>query len=135
MVDRINSHIQQYNYNTIQRVKNVAMPSNDVQMSVAPSFTAAKTVPFATGQTQNLNLRTTLSGKEETQKYTFLTSKLDKNNSEYYRVRLSKNGVVKTYRVNRLIALTFINNPLNIYGQKVNGGAGRSVVSGFGLMK
>lgn len=28
-----------------------------------------------------------------------------------------------------------INNPLNIYGQKVNGGAGRSVVSGFGLMK
>lgn len=30
MVDRINSHIQQYNYNTVQRVKNVAMPSNDV---------------------------------------------------------------------------------------------------------
>ena len=39
--------------------------------------------------------------------------KFNKNNSEYYRVRLSKNGVVKTYRVNRLIALTFINNPLN----------------------
>lgn len=93
MVDRINSHIQQYNYNTIQRVKNVAMPSNDVQMSVAPSFTSAKTVPFATGQTQNLNLRTTLSGKEETQKYTFLTSKLDKNNRKILDALL-KNGVL-----------------------------------------
>ena len=31
----------------------------------------------------------------------------------YLRVRLSKNGVVKTYRVNRLIASTFIENPLN----------------------
>ena len=93
MVDRINSHIQQYNYNTIQRVKNVAMPSNDVQMAVAPSFTSAKTVPFATGQTQNLNLRTTLSGKEETQKYTFLTSKLDKNNRKILDA-LMKNGVL-----------------------------------------
>lgn len=93
MVDRINSHIQQYNYNTIQRVKNVAMPSNDVQMAVAPSFTSAKTVPFATGQTQNLNLRTTLSGKEETQKYTFLTSKLDKNNRKILNALL-KNGVL-----------------------------------------
>ncbi len=93
MVDRINSHIQQYNYNTIQRVKNVAMPSNDVQMAVAPSFTSAKTVPFATGQTQNLNLRTTLSGKEETQKYTFLTSKLDKNNRKILDALL-KNGVL-----------------------------------------
>lgn len=93
MVDRINSHIQQYNYNTIQRVKNVAMPSNDVQMSAAPSFTSAKTVPFATGQTQNLNLRTTLSGKEETQKYTFLTSKLDKNNRKILDALL-KNGVL-----------------------------------------
>lgn len=93
MVDRINSHIQQYNYNTIQRVKNVAMPSNDVQMAVAPSFTSAKIVPFATGQTQNLNLRTTLSGKEETQKYTFLTSKLDKNNRKILDALL-KNGVL-----------------------------------------
>ena len=28
-------------------------------------------------------------------------------------MRLSKNGIAKTYRVNRLIALIFINNPLN----------------------
>lgn len=93
MVDRINSHIQQYNYNTIQRVKNVTMPSNDVQVTAAPSFTSAKTVPIATGQTQNLNLRTTLSGKEETQKYTFLTSKLDKNNRKALDTLL-KNGVL-----------------------------------------
>ena len=39
--------------------------------------------------------------------------KFNKNNSGYYQVRLSKNGVAKTYRVNRLIALTFIENPLN----------------------
>ena len=39
--------------------------------------------------------------------------KFNKNDSGYYQVRLSKNGIAKTYRVNRLIALTFINNPLN----------------------
>ena len=35
------------------------------------------------------------------------------NQSGYLQVRLSKNGKAKTYRVNRLIALTFIKNPLN----------------------
>lgn len=39
--------------------------------------------------------------------------KFNKNNSGYLQVRLSKNGISKTYRVNRLIALTFIENPLN----------------------
>ena len=39
--------------------------------------------------------------------------KLNKNHSGYLQVRLSKNGIAKTYRVNRLIALTFIDNPLN----------------------
>lgn len=39
--------------------------------------------------------------------------KFNKNQSGYYQVKLSKNGVAKTYRVNRLIALTFIENPLN----------------------
>ena len=33
--------------------------------------------------------------------------------NKYLRVRLSKNGVAKTHRVNRLIALTFIENSLN----------------------
>ena len=39
--------------------------------------------------------------------------KFNKNNSGYFQVRLSKNGIAKTYRVNRLIAITFIDNPLN----------------------
>ena len=39
--------------------------------------------------------------------------KFNLNSNGYYRVRLSKNGIAKTYRVNRLIALTFIENPLN----------------------
>ena len=39
--------------------------------------------------------------------------KFNKNYSGYYQVRLSKNGIAKTYRVNRLVALTFIDNPLN----------------------
>ena len=37
--------------------------------------------------------------------------KFTKNKSGYYMVRLSKKGIAKTYRVNRLIALTFIDNP------------------------
>ncbi len=37
--------------------------------------------------------------------------KFNKNPSGYLQVRLSKNGKAKTYRVNRLIALTFIDNP------------------------
>lgn len=39
--------------------------------------------------------------------------KFNKNTSGYLQVRLSKNGIAKTYRVNRIIALTFIDNPLN----------------------
>lgn len=39
--------------------------------------------------------------------------KFNKNPNGYLQVRLSKNGVVRTYRVNRLIALTFIENPQN----------------------
>lgn len=39
--------------------------------------------------------------------------KFNKNPNGYLQVRLSKNGVAKTYRVNRLIALTFIDNPFN----------------------
>ncbi len=39
--------------------------------------------------------------------------KFNKNPNGYLQVRLSKNEKAKTYRVNRLIALTFIDNPLN----------------------
>lgn len=39
--------------------------------------------------------------------------KFNKNPNGYLQVRLSKNGVAKTYRVNRLIALTFIANPFD----------------------
>ena len=39
--------------------------------------------------------------------------KFNKNSNGYLQVRLSKSGTAKTFRVNRLIALTFIENPLN----------------------
>lgn len=39
--------------------------------------------------------------------------KFYKNPNGYLQVRLSKNGIAKTYRVNRLIALTYIDNPFN----------------------
>ena len=79
MVERISSHIQQYNYNTINSVKNIRLHSkNDEQIQNAPSFTAASTVPLS-NQTQNINLRTTLSSKEEKNKYTAILTKLDKN--------------------------------------------------------
>jgi len=39
--------------------------------------------------------------------------KFNKNPNGYLQVRLSKNGCAKTFRVNRLIALTFIDNPMN----------------------
>lgn len=39
--------------------------------------------------------------------------KLNKNSNGYLQVKLSKNSTAKTYRVNRLIALTFIPNPQN----------------------
>ena len=42
--------------------------------------------------------------------------KFNKNHSGYLQVRLSKNGIAKTYRVNRLIALTFIESILLIIG-------------------
>ena len=41
------------------------------------------------------------------------TLKFNENTNGYLQVTLSKNGIAKTYRVNRLIALTFIDNPLN----------------------
>lgn len=39
--------------------------------------------------------------------------KLSEHGTGYYTVRLAKNGVVKTHRAHRLIAETFIPNPLN----------------------
>ncbi len=93
MVERISSHIQQYNYNTINSVKNIRLHSkNDEQIQNAPSFTAASTVPLS-NQTQNINLRTTLSSKEEKNKYTAILTKLDKNGKKIVD-SLLKNGVL-----------------------------------------
>lgn len=39
--------------------------------------------------------------------------KFSKDRCGYLLVRLSKNGVAKTYRLHRIVALTFIDNPLN----------------------
>lgn len=93
MVERINSHIQQYNYNTINSVKNIRLHSkNNEQIQNAPSFTAAATVPL-NNQIQNINLRTTLSSKEEKNKYTTILTKLDKNGKKIVD-SLLKNGVL-----------------------------------------
>lgn len=93
MVERISSHIQQYNYNTINSVKNISLHSkNNAQIQNAPFFTAAATVPLS-NQTQNINLRTTLSSKEEKNKYTTILTKLDKNGKKIVD-SLLKNGVL-----------------------------------------
>lgn len=77
MVEKVSSRIQQYNYNTISAAVNSAKSASLDTQSYAPSFCAkSKTLPSSP---QNINLRTTLSGSEEKNKYTTIISKLDKN--------------------------------------------------------
>lgn len=91
MVERINSRIQQYNYNTINRVQNNEQPKiKDVQSNKL-AFTA--TIPIKSSVAPNINLRTELNGKDEKNKYTSVVAKLDRNGKKVIGALL-KNGVL-----------------------------------------
>lgn len=91
MVEKVNSRIQQYNYNTISSVTNsVNTKTVNNYPPSAPSFTA--TVPLNPAN-KTIALRTTLSGKEEKQKYTEILSNLDKNGRKITE-SLLKSGVL-----------------------------------------
>ncbi len=91
MVEKVNSRIQQYNYNTINRVTNsVSTPAVGNCSTLATSFTAA--VPLNPAK-KTIALRTTLSGKEEKQKYTEILSNLDKNGRKITE-NLLKSGIL-----------------------------------------
>lgn len=93
MVEKVNSCIQQYNYNTINSVKPQEQISNNGNLKYfSPSFSAAKYIPFST-QNAKVNLRTELSGKEEKNKYTSVLSHLDRNGRKVLDAML-KNGVL-----------------------------------------
>ncbi len=92
MVEKINSRIQQYNYNTIRAVNNTPPVTSSAVNAQVPSFTAAKTFSSAYN-TPNITLRTSLNGKEESQKYSNVASKLDKNGKKILDTLL-KNGVL-----------------------------------------
>ena len=92
MVERIQSNIHQYNYNTINSVRNIAENPIKKGIQTAPAFTAAKTVPL-NSQTQNISIRTTLSSNEEKEKYTEIISRLDRNGRKIMETML-KNGIL-----------------------------------------
>lgn len=94
MVDKISSRIQQYNYNTINSVKNSAQVQNTQTQPMQPSFTAAKTISMIpANNTQNIYLKTELSTKDEKNKYTTITARLDKNGRKIMETLL-KNGIL-----------------------------------------
>lgn len=78
MVEKINSRIHQFNYNTINKVQNNVKSSGMQEISkTQPTFTAA---PTMTSQTSApIQIRTTLNSKEEKEKYTKILSTLDRN--------------------------------------------------------
>ena len=91
MVEKINSLIQQYNYNTICKVKNSANSSNVQTNTLHPSFTANSP---ANAPVQNrIQIRTELSGKEEKDKYNKVLSNLNKNDRKAAEVLL-KSGIL-----------------------------------------
>lgn len=77
MVEKVNSRIQQYNYNTINSVKNSVNSTAAKSGITQPSFTASSLA--AAPQNSNIQLRTTLTSNEDKNKYTAILSKLDKN--------------------------------------------------------
>ncbi len=78
MVEKVDSRIQQYNYSTINRVKNTVSTPAVNNCQALPAFTASK--PLHTAQTNSIDtIRTTLTGKEEKQKYTTILSHLDRS--------------------------------------------------------
>lgn len=95
MVEKINPYIQQYNYNTINSVRNVTKVQNtETYGNGAFAHSAfASSLPFRASANNSINLRTSLSGKEEKQKYSNIMSKLDKNSKKVVDTLL-KNGVL-----------------------------------------
>ncbi len=91
MVEKINSYTRQYNYNTINSVTNSVKPKMVNTPVFKPSFTASGVL--LTPQTGNIELRTTLSGKEEKEKYTTILSHLDKTGRKVTE-NLLKTGVL-----------------------------------------
>jgi len=92
MVEKVNSRIQHYNYNTINGIKNPVQLSAAPISPVTPSFTAAKTIAMQPN-IQQISLRTELNGKEEKNKYTSVLSRLDRNGRKILGTLL-KNGVL-----------------------------------------
>lgn len=91
MVEKINSYTRQYNYNTINSVTNSVKPKMVNTPVFKPLFTASGVL--LTPQTGNIELRTTLSGKEEKEKYTTILSHLDKTGRKVTE-NLLKTGVL-----------------------------------------
>jgi len=94
MVEKVNSHIQQYYYNTTGKVKNCANVGKAQSLSSTaftsrPVSTTAQTVKM----TLPINLRTTLASEEEKEKYSKVLKSLDKNGRKVAEALL-KNGVL-----------------------------------------
>ena len=95
MVEKINPYIQQYNYNTINSVRNIAKTQTPQTFGNCTSAhpALASSVSFRASANNSINIRTELSGKEEKQKYNNVMSKLDKNSKKVVETLL-KNGVL-----------------------------------------
>ena len=90
MVERINSRIQHYNYNTINSVSD--KPETNVLNNVTlPSFTAAQSI--SSYQPTNIELRTELNSKQEKEKYKNVLSNLDRKSKKILETLL-KNGIL-----------------------------------------
>jgi len=98
MVEKVGFCTQQYNYNTIQnsgRTKKISEVGQNT--SAVPSFTAKtpNDVQFNSASTplQNINIRTSLSSKEEKHKYSEIVSNLDRSGKKIIDALL-KTGVL-----------------------------------------
>lgn len=92
MVEKVSSNIQQYNYNTISGVKNIAKSHSANNVTTQPSFTASANTKTS-HTNNNISIRTTLSGKEEKAKYTAILANLDRNGRKIAE-NLLKTGVL-----------------------------------------
>ena len=91
MVEKINSVIRNFNYNTIiNPVRQNNYSDNNSSMPSTPSFTSSASIPMSAS---TVTLRTQLSNKDEKNKYKAVTSKLDRNTKKIVNLLL-KNGVL-----------------------------------------
>ena len=92
MVEKITSRIQQYNYNTISSVSNMADKPETTSVQASPAFGTTYAM-YPNQQANQVQIRTTLSGKEEKAKYTAVLSNLDRNGRKILENML-KSGVL-----------------------------------------